>query len=68
MSSNSEKPVLLFPTDIYEDDEENFDPLFVKLCAQLKIPIEEPKFINRTIYTIPEENNIDNEITIPEKI
>lgn len=68
MSNNSEKPVLLFPTDIYEDDEENFDPLFVKLCAQLKIPTTEPKFINRTIYTIPEENNIDNEITIPENI
>lgn len=64
MSRNSKKPNLLFPTDIYEDDKEIYDQLFVKLCTQLKIPIEEPKFINRTIYTIPEENNIDNEIII----
>jgi hypothetical protein len=64
MTIKSEKSV---PKVLYEDKHKTYDSMLVKLYSQLKIPKEEPKFSKRHIYTIPEEESVDIEVTIPEK-
>ena len=68
MSRKSEKPVSPVPKFLYEEQQKTYDSMLVKLRSQLKIPQQEPKFSNGTIYTIPEEQSVDIEVTMPEKI
>lgn len=68
MTIKSEKPVSPVPKVLSEDKQKTYEPMLVKLYSQLKIPKEEPKFSKRNIYTIPEEESVDIEVPIPEKI